>query len=96
SLLGRSVGRWEGDTLVVETTGINYPHFDKTGIPQTEAVRNDERFSVSADGSRLEYSVTVTDPAIFTEPVVLTKTWVWRPGEELQHYDCRQWSPAEQ
>ncbi len=95
SLLGRSVGRWEGDTLVVETTGINYPHFDKTGIPQSQAVRNEERFSVSADGSRLEYSVIVTDPATFTEPVVMTKTWVWRPGEEVQHYDCRQWSQAD-
>lgn len=95
SLLGRSVGHWEGDTLVVETTGINYPHFDKTGIPQTEAVHNEERFSVSADGSRLNYSVTVTDPAIFTKPVVLTKTWVWRPGEQINPYNCRQWGRAD-
>lgn len=90
SLLGHSVGRWEGDTLVVETTRIDYPHFDKTGIPQTDAVRNLERFSVSEDGSTLQYSVTVTDPAIFTEPVVMTKEWVWRPGETVEPYDC-QW-----
>lgn len=90
SLLGHSVGRWEGDTLVVETTRIDYPHFDKTGIPQTGAVRNLERFELSEDGSTLLYSVTVTDPTIFTEPVTMTKEWVWRPGETVEPYDC-QW-----
>ena len=91
SLLGHSVGNWEGDTLVVETTRIEYPHFDKTGIPQTGAVRNLERFSLSEDGSRLNYTVTVTDPAIFTEPVVMTKTWAYRPGETINPYECQQW-----
>ncbi|MFL2554895.1 MAG: DUF6152 family protein [Candidatus Rariloculaceae bacterium] len=90
SLLGRSVGRWEGDTLVVDTSGISYPHFDKTGIPQTEAAIYEERFSVSADGSQLNYVAIVTDPATFTEPTELTKTWVWRPGEELRPYNCTQ------
>ena len=92
SLLGHSVGRWDGDVLVVETTHINYAHFDKTGIPQTEAVRNLERFRVNDEGSRLEYSVTITDPAIFTEPVVMTKTWAYRPGETINPYDCQLWS----
>ena len=92
NLLGHSVGYWEGDTLVVDTTHINYPHFDKTGIPQTEAVRNLERFTVNDEGSRLEYSVTITDPAIFTEPVVMTKTWAYRPGETVNTYDCQLWS----
>ena len=88
NLLGHSVGRWEDDTLVVETTSVSYPHFDKTGIPQTEAVHYEERFTVNADGSRLNYIAFVTDPTIFTEPVELTKTWVWRPGEEVNPYVC--------
>ena len=88
SLLGHSVGRWEDGTLVVDTTGISYPYFDKTGIPQSDAVHYVERFSVSADGSRLDYTATVVDPATFTEPVELTKTWVWRPGEEIKPYNC--------
>ena len=92
SLLGHSVGHWEGDTLVVETTHINYPHFDKTGIPQTEGVHNLERFRVDNEGSRLEYSVTITDSAIFTEPVMMTKTWAYRPGETINPYDCQLWS----
>ena len=82
------MGRWEGDTLVVETAGVGYPHFDKTGIPQTTAVHYAERFSVNEDGSRLNYTAVVTDPATFTEPVELTKTWVWRPGEEIKPYLC--------
>ena len=92
SLLGHSVGRWEGDALVVETTHIDYPHFDKTGIPQTEAVHNLEHFGVNEEGSRLDYSVTVTDPAVFTEPVVMTKSWAYRPGETINPYDCQLWS----
>ena len=92
SLLGHSVGHWEGEVLVVATTSIGYPHFDKTGIPQTDAVHNVERFSLSEDGSRLNYAVTVTDPAIFTEPVVMTKTWAYRPGETINPYECQSWS----
>ena len=88
SLLGHSIGRWEGETLVIETTGVSYPHFDKTGIPQTESVHYEERFTVDADGSRLDYIVIVTDPTTFTEPVELTKIWVWRPGEEVKPYIC--------
>jgi hypothetical protein len=84
------VGRWEGDTLVVDTSGISYPYFDKTGIPQTEAAIYEERFSVSADGSQLNYVAIVTDPATFTESAELTKTWVWRPGEEVRPYNCAQ------
>lgn len=72
----------------VETTDVSYPHFDKTGIPQTEAVHYEERFTVNPDGSRLNYIAFVTDPTIFTEPVQLTKTWVSRPGEEINPYVC--------
>ena len=68
------------------------PWFDKTGIPQTAAVSNVERFSVNEDGSYLNYQVTVTDPAIFTEPVVMTKRWAWRPGETINPYDCQTWN----
>ncbi|HEX9875695.1 MAG TPA: DUF6152 family protein [Gammaproteobacteria bacterium] len=88
SLLGNSVGRWEDGVLVVDTTDIDYLHFDKTGIRQSAAVRTEERFTLSDDGSRLDYQMTVTDPATFTEPVVLTKAWVYRPNDEVRPYDC--------
>lgn len=86
--LGHSVGRWDGETLVVETTGIEYPYFNATGIPQSAASRIEERFALNEDGSRLKYTMIVTDPATFTEPVTLTKAWEWRPGEEVRPYEC--------
>jgi len=88
TILGHSVGRWDGDALVVETAGISYPHFDKTGIPQSPRVRTVERFSLTPDGSRLEYEMTVTDPATFTAPVVLTKSWGYRPNDAVRPYNC--------
>jgi hypothetical protein len=87
--LGVSTGRWEGSTLVVDTTQIDYPHFDGRGIPLGRGARIEERFTPNGDGSRLLYSMKVTDPETFTEPVTLEKQWEWRPGEEVRAYDCR-------
>ena len=88
SPLGYSTGRWDGATLVVETTRIDYPQLDPTGIPQGEDIKLVERFKPSADGSRLDYTLTVTDPSAFTEPVTLDKAWIWRPGEVVRPYEC--------
>jgi hypothetical protein len=87
--LGVSVGRWDGGTLVVATTDIDYPHFDGRGIPLGRGARIEERFTLNADGSRLLYTMKVTDPATFTETVTLEKQWEWRPGEQVRPYDCR-------
>jgi hypothetical protein len=86
--LGVSTGRWDGSTLVVYTTDIDYPHFDGRGIPLGRGARVEERFTPNADGSRLLYTMKVTDPATFTEPVTLEKQWEWRPGEQVRPYDC--------
>jgi len=88
SVYGHSVGHWEGDTLVVATTHINWPWFDQRGIRQTENVHIVERFTPTADGRHLDYAATVTDPAIFTEPVVLERYWIWVPGESVEPYNC--------
>ena len=87
--VGTSTGRFDGTTLVVETRGADYKFFNATGIPVDAAARYDERFTLSADGSGLEYALTVTDPATFTAPITLRKTWEWRPGEQVRPYDCR-------
>jgi hypothetical protein len=87
---GVAVGRWEGQTLVVETTEIDFPWFDQAGIPQSDDLELVERFTVSEDNLYLHYSVTATDPISFTEPVVLEKSWLSVPGEEVQYYEC-QW-----
>ena len=88
SILGRSVGRWEGSVLVVETDRINWSYFNQRGLRQSEAIELIERFSPSEDGARLDYELTVTDSQLFTEPAVLTKSWVWVPGDEVLPFDC--------
>ncbi len=88
SLLGYSVGRWEDDTLVVETTDVNYPYFNESGIPQSGAGEYIERITATEDGSRLEYEITITDPATFTEPLVFEKSWVWLSDVKVEPYDC--------
>jgi hypothetical protein len=65
---GYSAGHWEGDTLVVETTGFN----DKTlldgmGHPHSEALRTTERFR-RRDFGHLDYEITFDDPKMYTRP----------------------------
>ena len=88
SIQGHSIGRWEGDTLEVETTAINYGYFTTNGIPLSDDVEIIERFTPSEDASELAYEITVTDPATFTEPVVMEKTWVWLPDVQIESYEC--------
>jgi len=86
--LGHSVGRWEGNTLIAETTGISWPHFDTRGIPLSDSATTVEAFSMQDDGARLDYTLTVTDPATFTEPVVLEKSWLWLSAMTIEPFDC--------
>lgn len=89
SALGYSVGRWEGGTLVIRTTEIAWPYFDQIGsIPQTEAVEIIERFSVDDENNQLLYDVTVSDPAVFTEPVSAHWVLEWRPDLVVEPYEC--------
>ncbi|MDH3419700.1 MAG: DUF6152 family protein [Gammaproteobacteria bacterium] len=86
--LGYSTGRWEGNTLVVRTTNISWRFFDSVGIPLSEAVEIEERFTPSDDGSELDLVMTVTDPATFTAPVEVGKTWLAISGVRVEPYDC--------
>lgn len=88
SRLGNSVGHWVDDELHVTTRGVDWPYVNDTGIPQSKAVEMEEIFRVSDDGSRLEYELTLTDPATFTAPIHLDKQWMWRPGEQVRPYEC--------
>ena len=88
SHMGYSVGAWDGETLVVTTTNINWPHFDNSGTPQSEASEIVERFTVSEDETRLDYHMTVTDPYAFTEPATVSGHMV-AIGEAIELYDCQ-------
>ena len=88
TLLGHSQGRWEGDTLVVATTGIAWSYFDPSGVPLGPSASIVERYTPSPDGTRLVLEMTVTDSDTFTEPIKLQRTWVWRKGETVKPYNC--------
>jgi hypothetical protein len=89
SLLGRSRGRFDGDALVVTTTDLGYRWLNGRGVPLGPDASIEERFTLNADGSRLDYTMTVTDAATLTSPVTFRKAWEWRPGEQIRPYECR-------
>lgn len=86
--LGYSVGRWDGDALVVTTSRIDWPYFDDVGTPQSAAIETAERFSLAEGGTRLNYTITVTDPATFSAPVTLHGYWVSVRDQEIKPYNC--------
>ncbi len=90
SPLGYSVGRWEDDsTLVLTTTNIDWPYFNRVGVPQSDAVEVRERFVVDEEAGRLNYRISITDPATLTAPYEYDALWIWEPNEVLGRYDCR-------
>ena len=89
SIMGHSVGRWEGQTLVVETTNISWPYVDEFGTPKSEDYALVERFTFSEDNSAMVWEATATDPATYTGPAFLgSVSYAWVPGEEIKPYDC--------
>jgi hypothetical protein len=93
SPLGHSVGRWEGTALVVTTTNVMVGRFGAVGgglIPLSTDATLVERFVPSADGARLDYSLTITDPSYLTAPVMLEKSWLNVPDAQLLPYNCTQ------
>jgi hypothetical protein len=88
SYLGESVGRWEGDTLVVDVTGFN----DKTwligvGTVHSEKLRVTERYTRDTF-TTIRYQVTMDDPEVFTRPWRTEETFRLRPGERIREYEC--------
>ena len=69
TLYGFSRGHWDGTTLVVETDHIAAGYFDHEGTPQSDQIKTVERFTPNADYSRLDYTLTTTDPVNFERAV---------------------------
>ena len=96
SFVGFSTGTWDGDTLVVETTHLQAELFSLEGVRQSENIRIVERFMPSADGERMDYRITISDPETFTEDFELTRYFIWRPDLTVSAYDCVDSSTANQ
>ncbi|MGB6943981.1 MAG: hypothetical protein WBE37_16395 [Bryobacteraceae bacterium] len=85
---GYSIGHWEGDTLVVQTTGFKEPGWiDEEGTPITSAGRLTERFRRLNFGT-LEIQITVDDPKTFTRPWTYTLHQRLMPDTELIEFVC--------
>jgi uncharacterized protein DUF6152 len=86
---GRSVGKWEGDTLVADTRGFNEDFwFTNGGLPHTDQLRLIERFS-RPDFDTLKYDVTVEDAGAYTRPWSSSSTLRWVAAEEMPRHLCQ-------
>ncbi|MFO7324754.1 MAG: hypothetical protein DIU62_003470 [Pseudomonadota bacterium] len=96
SYVGDSVGRWEGDTLVVDSVGFNgYAELDARGQPTSPALHTVERFRLSEDGNRIEIEVTITDPEYYQEPFTIKRAWRRSEARHPFEYDCME-NPREE
>ena len=85
---GYSVGRWEGDTLVVTTAGFNdRTWLDTAGHPQTESLRITERMR-RRDLGHMDFEYTVEDPKAFKRPITIKIDRQLAPDEDLREDVC--------
>jgi hypothetical protein len=90
SYYGHSTGRWEGDTLVVDTVGFNEKHWlDTLGLMHTDQYHQIERFT-RVDYDTLKYEVTVDDPGAYTAQWTGGIMLRWAEGNELFEYICQE------
>ncbi|MBN1238502.1 MAG: hypothetical protein JXB36_08360 [Gammaproteobacteria bacterium] len=87
TLMGHSVARWEGDTLVAETVAVEPGLFRPQGLPYTGGLTMTERFSLLDGGDRLRIELEIDDPEYYSEPWTVTKHYS-RSDEELKDYEC--------
>jgi hypothetical protein len=89
SWTGLSNGRWDGDTLVVDTVGFNDKSWlDSTGKPHSEEMKLTERYK-RPDLGHLNVELTINDAKALTKPYSFTRTFTLAPNWELQEYVCQ-------
>lgn len=88
TMMGFSRGHFEGRTLVVETDHIAAGYFDHEGVKQSDEIETVERFMPNEDYTRMDYSLTTTDPVNFSEPFTLNRYFVWKPEMRVHPYEC--------
>jgi hypothetical protein len=94
---GESSGRWEGNTLVVDTTNYNGKGWIATnvasgrikGIPQSEALHVIERFT-RVDADTIQYEITIEDPNVYTGPWKVAFPFYRDPGAQIFEYACHE------
>lgn len=88
SWMGHSIGRWEGDTLVIDTIGFNDRSWiDAQGHPHTEKLHVIERFH-RVDLGHLEIQFTIDDPGAYTKPWIIKRATELDPNDDVGEYVC--------
>ena len=88
--LGHSVGHWEGDTLVIDSTGYNERTWlDQWGHPHTNQLHVIEKIT-RPDKGTLHYEATIDDPGAYTRPWTIGWDIPWASRQELAEYVCQE------
>jgi hypothetical protein len=86
---GRSVARWEGDTLIADIIGFNEKFwFDNGGLPHTEKLHLVERYT-RLDMNTMKYEVSIDDPGAYTKTWSASWNLQWIAGEEMPYFLCQ-------
>jgi hypothetical protein len=89
SLHGHSVGRWEGDTLIIDTTNFKEHANGLTmSLPSSAQKHLVERLRLAQDGKGLIYSGVIEDPVYLAKPVEWSGQWMYRPGMPHSNEKC--------
>jgi hypothetical protein len=105
SWMGHSIGHWDGETLVVDTVGLNGLARAMNGVgsnarvseddakprmPSSERLHLVERMKLVANGELLEDELTIADPKTYTEPLILKHYFQRRPDIDMLEYYCNE------
>jgi len=88
--LGKSVAQYDGETLVVETSGVTAGVLDTLGVPglyQSAQMHTVERFI--PDGNKMQIVVTHEDPVYFVQPFTVTFNYLRLPGGKIEEWGCK-------
>ena len=87
TLMGHSIGWWEGDTLVVDTRNVEAGFMRPQGLPHTGNLHLTERYTLLDGGERKQLEITIEDPEYYREPWSVTKTYA-RFDDVIRDYVC--------
>lgn len=87
TLMGHSTGRWDGDTLIIDTTLTEAGYLRPQGFPHTENMRLIERETLLEDGTRRSTEITIDDPEFYREAWTVTIVSK-KIDEDIRDYDC--------
>ena len=88
SAMGFSNGRWNGNTLIIETQLLEGNVRDFRGEPISEGARMHEQYNLSKDGNTLTAVITLLDPDNYKNPPIRRRKWIRDPNTEIYPYEC--------